>query len=114
MLGRIYFIFMKCWNYFQLQTTGSSFWSTSSCLSPSSLWPAAKVSAIQILKYFQRKTLFIIAGVLGIFIFLGLFTLAEGFMLGTITARFNIEEVKFINIHLSRLDEENLNLFLFR
>ena len=32
------------------------------------------------------------------FIFLGLFTLAEGFMLGTITARYDIDEVQYINI----------------
>ena len=34
------------------------------------------------------------------FIFLGLFTLAEGFMLGTITAKYNIDEVQYFNIRL--------------
>ena len=47
----------------------------------------------------EENYLFIIAGVRRKtphnFIFLGLFTLAEGFMLGTITARYNIDEVQY-------------------
>ena len=38
------------------------------------------------------------------FIFLGLFTLAEGFMLGTITARYDVDEVQYINIRLFTLE----------
>ena len=58
---------------------------------------AIQIFSLKSLKYFhegvRRKTPHN-------FIFLGLFTLAEGFMLGTITATYNIDEVQYFNIRL--------------